>query len=345
LTAESFIAENPRDQGTGRRLGMTEAETDEPTEQRSDPVQEAQARLDDGDFQGARDIATEALAQTPDDVALLRVKARAAIELEEAGVTETLERIAKLAPDDARSWRDLGDGLAAQGRMESSADAFRKVLELDPADESALTHLGHAAYASGDKDEAVSFLSRASQQSRGQSSAAISLVAMYRAMGETREALTVAKQVADAAPDDVPAVLDVADLSVEAGDLEGAVAAFGRLREIDTVPGNEVYAIHGMIEAEAARESWDRALELSREACAIDPRGRASVVLAFLEDQAGEGSGDAPSREEFDAALKQSRAEYRGMHAQDPDGLIGSFGLSDELLAGDYDGADEFDFE
>jgi hypothetical protein len=33
------------------------------------------------------------------------------------------------------------------------------------------------------------------------------------------------------------------------------------------------------------------------------------------------------------------------MHAQDPDGLIGSFGLSDELLAGDYDGADDLDFD
>jgi hypothetical protein len=68
----------------------------------------------------------------------------------------------------------------------------------------------------------------------------------------------------------------VAELSLTVGRIDEAVAAFGRVRELDDTPG----------------------LEASAEA------------LAVLEAQ-------APTREELEAALTASLAEYRRVHADD----------------------------
>jgi tetratricopeptide (TPR) repeat protein len=122
----------------------------------------------------------------------------------------------------------------------------------------------------------VDLLSQAAQSMRGASTAAISLVDMYRTLGHHEEALAQAQRIAEAEPDDVMAALDVAELSLELGRIDEAVAAFDRVRELDDTPG----------------------LEASPEA------------LAVLE-------GQSPSREETEAALKASLAEYRRVHADD----------------------------
>src|SRR5439155_811781 len=70
--------------------------------------------------------------------------------------------------------------------------------------------------------------------------------------------------------------------------------AFGRVREIDDVDQHEVYALHGMIQVELARGDAARALELAREAKAIDTVGRTTGVFAYLEHEAGSGGVDIP---------------------------------------------------
>ena len=89
---------------------------------------------------------------------------------------------------------------------------------------------------------------------------------MYRTLGQYEQALAQAQRIAEAEPDDLMAALDVAELSLEVGQLDEAVAAFQRLRELDDVPGHEAYPLHGMIKAEIQREGWQRALALAREA-------------------------------------------------------------------------------
>ena len=265
----------------------------------------------------AREAALAGLATAPEDVELLVLAGRAGVELDAEDATEQLRRATELAPENADAWHYLGEALATEGRMDEANDAFRRAVELNPADQVALSHLGHTSAATGREEEAVGYLSQAAQSMRGASTAAISLVDMYRTLGHYEEALTQAQRIAEAEPEDLVAALDVAELSLEVGQLDEAVAAFERLRELDDVPGHEIYPLHGMIKTAIQREDWPRALELARTAPVSDPEGRTLNLIAFLQAQAGEPAEQAPTREEVDAALSASLFEYRRMHADD----------------------------
>ncbi len=291
-------------------------------------LEEARAHFEAGEYGEAREAALAGLAGRPEDVELLRIAGRAGVELGADDAVEQLRKVTELLPDDAAAWSDLGDALATEGRDEEAAEAFRKTLELKPDDELALTHLGHAAHASGKDDDAVAYLSQAAERSGGASTAAISLVDMYRTLGQHEEALAAARKVADAEPDDVAAALDVADLSLAVGELDEAARAFQRVREIEDLPDHEVHALHGMIAVEVRRERWARALELAREARALDRYGRTNDVCAFLEAQVGEAEGEAtpPTRQEIDAALATSQTEHRRLHGEDRRLEVGDLG-------------------
>ena len=285
-------------------------------------AQRADAHLQAGEFREAREAARNGLAQAPEDVELLILAGRAGVELDSEDATEQLIRASELAPEHADAWHYLGEALATEGRMDEANDAFRRAVELNPADQVALSHLGHTSAATGNQEEAVGYLSQAAQNMGRASTASISLVDMYRTLGQYEQALAQAKLIAEAEPDDLMATLDVAELSLEVGKLEEAFAAFTRLRELDEVPGRAIYPLHGLIKAEIARERWEPALEIAREAAGADEQGRTQIVIAFLEVQAGvpseaEGEAPAPTREEVDAALTVSLSEYRRMHADD----------------------------
>lgn len=286
-----------------------------------------------GEFAKAREAALAALQDSPDDAELLSLAGRAGVEVGADDAVDQLRKVTELQPDWADAWHDLGDALATEGRDEEASEAFRKALELNPDDELALTHLGHNAYETGKGDDAVSYLTQAADRSESRmSTAAISLVEMYKSLGQADQALEAAKRVSDAAPDDVAAALDVAELSLEVGNLDEALRAFERVREIDEVDQHEVYALHGMIQVELARGDAQRALELAREAKAIDTVGRTTGVFAYLETEAGSGGVDIPrdmsaatiqaleappSRAEVDAALGESLREHHLSHTDD----------------------------
>jgi tetratricopeptide (TPR) repeat protein len=140
---------------------------------------------------------------------------------------------------------------------------------------------------------------------------------MYRSLGQYEEALAQAQRIAEAEPDDAIAALDVAELSLQVGRLDEAFAAFTRLRGLDDVPGHEIYPLHGLIQTELARERWQDALALAREAPVGDSQGRTVNLIAFLQAKLGEPAEQAPARAEIDEALAASLAEYRRMHADD----------------------------
>jgi tetratricopeptide (TPR) repeat protein len=282
-----------------------------------DAAQRADAHLRAGEYRESREAALAGLAGTPEDVELLVLAGRAGVELDADDATDQLRRATELAPEHADAWHYLGEALATEGRMDEAGDAFRRAVELNPADQVALSHLGHTSAATGREEEAVGYLSQAAQSFRGASTAAISLVDMYRTLGHYEEALAQAQRIAEAEPEDLMATLDVAELSLEVGQLDEAVAAFRRLRELDDVPGHEAYPLRGMIKVEIRREEWHRARQLAREAPVSDPQGRTLNLIAFLQAQAGEPAEQAPTREEVDAALTASLAEYRRMHADD----------------------------
>lgn len=295
-------------------------------------LEQARAHFEAGELRECHEVASGALASRPDDVELLRLAGRAGVELGTSDAVERLQRVTDLRPDEAESWRDLGDALAAEGRVEDASQAFRKAVDLEPNDEISLTALGHSAYAEGRGDDAVELLERAAERGGAGSTAVISLVDVYRALGKHDDALGAAERLAEAAPHDVLAQLDVAELSLRAGRLDRASEAFERIRAGGELPDDELYALHGLIAVELERGDAERARELAREAKAIDGLGRTTGVLAHLEAEAGTAVSDLPadasatfiaavetppSREEVIAALEESLRELRRLHAGD----------------------------
>lgn len=286
---------------------------------------QARLMLDAAEYERSLEIALEGLREAPDDVELLVLAGRAGVELDSEDAVEHLRRATDLAPDDAGAWHQYGEALAAEGRMEEADAAFRRAVELDPDDQVALTHLGHTALAAGRSEEGVGYLAKAADIAHagaGASTAAISLVDMYRSFGQYEQALAQARRLADAVPDDALARLDVAELAVAAGRLDEARGAFERLRELDEVPGHEVYPLHGLIQVEITAGDWGRARELTEQAAALEPYGMSADVAAFVREQAGQSDPleldqPVPTRQEVDEALTASLAEYHRMLVDD----------------------------
>ena len=272
-------------------------------------LEQAQAHFEAGEFAKARSTAIEGLGGAAEDVELLRMAGRAGVETGADDAVEQLQKVAELQPASTEAWRDLGDALAAEGRTEEANDAFRKVLEIDPDDEVALTALGHTAFQAGERGEAVSMLEQVAGRMSG-STAAISLVEMYRTLGQPDEALAAARRVAQVAPEQPLYALDVAELALETGEAEEAADAFGRLRALVDLPEDEVGALQGLIKAELARGRTKEALELARQAGAIDTVGRTTGVLAHLEADLGAESSpeDALVRGQSVALIQAQQA-------------------------------------
>jgi tetratricopeptide (TPR) repeat protein len=273
-------------------------------------LQQAHTHFEAGDFARARQVAMEALRNNPDDVELWRAAGRAGVELGADDAVEQLRKATELQPESGDALHDLGDALLAEGRDAEAREVFRRAVELDPDDELALTQLGHTEFAA-DNQAAVTHLEKAAERTRGMTTATISLVEMYRALDQPEEALAAACRIAEAEPDDVAAALDVGELSLQAGRLDEALAAFERVRA--------VYALHGMILAELRRDARERALELAREAARVDQYGRSAAVLTHLDPPPAEeeGAEPSPSHAEVESALAESLREHRRMHAED----------------------------
>lgn len=273
------------------------------------------------EYRESRQAALDGLSVGPDDVELLVLAGRAGVELDADDAVEQLRRATELAPRDAVTWHYYGEALAAEGRTGEADAAFRRTVELDPQDEIALTHLGHTSLAAGRKEEGVGFLARAADldpSTRTSLTASVSLVDMYRSFGEYEKALEQAQRLAAAAPDDILAWLDVAELSLQVGRLDDAGDAFARLRDLDDVPGHEAYPLHGMIRVEIRRSQWDRAEELAAQAAAIDEHGLSTDLAAFLAVQrSGPGEEPAPTAAEVDIALAASLDVYRRAASED----------------------------
>jgi tetratricopeptide (TPR) repeat protein len=293
-------------------------------------LDQARTHFEAGEFGKAREAAVQGLSSSPDDVELLRVAGRAGVETGAPDAADQLRKVTELEPDSATAWRDLADALAAEGRDAEAEEAFRKVLEFEPEDEAALSALGHAAFQAGRRDDAVSLLEQVADRAGGGASTVhVSLVDMYRAVGQPGEALSAARKIVDADPDNALAVLEVAELSLEVGSPDDAIRAFDRLREVSEFPEDEVAALHGMIKVELGRGGEAQALELARQAAAIDAAGPSNAVVAHLEGSAGgdEGGDEGidrghsvaflhaveapPSREEVDALIDATLADLR----------------------------------
>ena len=281
------------------------------------PADQAQALYEAGDFQQCRETALRGLAEHADDPSLLRLAGKASYQLGLDDAPEYLRQVTGLDPSDADAWRDLGDALVDQGRVDEAADAFRQLIQLRPDDAGVLVDLGLTAYATGNVDEAASYLEQALERDPGGVVARRALIDVYRVAGRPEDALKAAEHLLQLEPDDVLATLDAAELNLALDRPESAVLEFARLGAIDDDPEHEIYAYHGLIQAEIQRERWRRALDLAIEATRVDRYGRTTDLLAFVVAEVfGQADRPAPSRAEIDEALASSQAEHRRLHTE-----------------------------
>jgi len=179
-----------------------------------------------------------------------------------------------------------------------------------------LVDLAHVAHASGNREAAIGTLEQALELDFGSVAALRGLVGMYREANRLEDALRVGRKVVAYRPEDILTAIDVAELTLALDRMEEAVEAFRWLRDIDDEPDHEVYAVHGMIEAELRRERWRAALDLAVDATRVDRFGRTTDILAYAVTQVfGAGDRPAPSRRDVDDVLAASRDEHRRLHA------------------------------
>jgi Flp pilus assembly protein TadD len=278
-------------------------------------VDEARSSYEAGDPSRALELARAGLTERPEDTALLKLAGKASADLGLDDATFYLRKAAELEPSDADAWRDLGDALMFEGRLDEADDAFRRAVELRPGDTLALVDLGHTAYARGRLEEAIRHLGQATDLDPANVVALRGLVDAYRGAGKPELALDHAERVAELRPEDVAAAIDVAELCLELERLDEAGAAFSRLRSVDDEPEHEVFAYHGMIEAEIRQGHWRRALDLAVDATRVDRLGRTTDLLSFIVAQVfGPGESPAPTLAEVEQALAHTRAEHRLLH-------------------------------
>ena len=282
-----------------------------------DKYERALALFEGGDFQACRELVLEELTERPKDVGLLRLAGKASTELDLDDATNYLQQAVDLDPENADVWRDLAEAFLYRNRLTEAMEAIRQAVELRPEDAAALVDLGLSAYAAGQLDDAVSYLNRAVEREPGNTAARRALIDVHRAAGRHEDALRAAEHLLQLQPDDVLATLDAAELNLALGRPENAVSEFARLGAIDDDPEHEVYAYHGMIQAEIQRNRWRRALDLAIEATRVDRYGRTTDLLAFVVAEVfGQADRPAPSRAEVDEALAASQAEHRRLHTE-----------------------------
>jgi tetratricopeptide (TPR) repeat protein len=279
---------------------------------------QAQAAFDRGDARGCLEAAAAGLAAAPDDVVLLRLAGRAGADLDPEIGAGYLRQLVALVPDDATAWDELGRALLDDGDLDGAAQAFRVAVRLQP-DTAALVDLGLTVYALGQRAEAVSLLSQALDADPTNVAVLRSLIEMHRRDGDAEALLARAQQVVAARPDDVLALLDIADQQLARHDLPATLAAFERVRHVDLEIGHEVYALHGEIEAHLARQEWRPALDLAIAATAVDRHQLTTDLLVFISSRLFGQADPSRSPREWDdlaASLAEARAEHRRLHAE-----------------------------
>jgi tetratricopeptide (TPR) repeat protein len=277
--------------------------------------EQALALYKDGDFERAHAQALELLDTRPRDPALLRLAGKAAVELGRDDAVELLEQAAAIEPDKPDVLHDLADALLAEGRVAEATDVAKRIVELRPRDAAALVDLAYALHASGRVEEGIAYLEQALELEFGNVAALRGLVGMYREIGRLEDALEAGRKVISYQPEDVLTAIDVAELALALGRTEDAVEAFRWVRDVDDEADHEVYAYHGMIEAEIRRERWRAALDLAVDATRVDRLGRTTDLLAYIVTQVfGAADRAAPSRRDVDDALVASRDEHRRLH-------------------------------
>lgn len=228
----------------------------------------------------------KALAKTPDDPAFRAAEARAA-----AG------RPAPLAPTVREGAAEALIGPAAlmlaQREGEIGLTYLRLALKLDPTLSEAWVLVGDAMAAGGDPDSARDAYDKVKPTSPEYTTARGRLALLLQEAGEKDRALALARATVEAAPNDPPALLVLADLLREDEKYDEAAAVVTRLIDQAGAKADwRLYYLRGASEERAGH--WDRAEPDLKRALAIKPEEPEILnYLGYAWVDRGEHLGEA----------------------------------------------------
>jgi tetratricopeptide (TPR) repeat protein len=222
--------------------------------------------------------AEAALKANPNDLSARRILGRIyarligdpqANRIREDMVRKAMDQFQKIAdaePTDVDSWVMLGR-LSKVGQDNAGSEkAYKKVLELDPNNEDALTGLAMAAAESGDVAGAASMLEKASAKSPNPRAMA-QLAEMYEQMKDFKNAAKSWQKALDLSGGNPEIKRQLAENLVMSDQLDEAIRVFGELVEDEP---KDLASVLRLSQIHRQKRNFEKAREYSKKARELD---------------------------------------------------------------------------
>ncbi|OLE52473.1 MAG: hypothetical protein AUG51_17945 [Acidobacteria bacterium 13_1_20CM_3_53_8] len=214
--------------------------------------------------------ATKKLAANPNDTEALRTRAYARMGLQRyPEALEDLRRALAVEPNNATVKANYGYVLWKLGRRAEAVTQEREAVKLDEKNFTAQYQLGRFLMFSGGEQnlrEAATHLRRALEIDPRQTEIRFDLLAVYRTLGDTAQAIAQLNLLQDSRPTDPRVVYVDALLASDRGDLNAAITGFRQaLRQDPTLYGAKQDLGLALIKLKKWGEAEDVFADLARE--------------------------------------------------------------------------------
>src|ERR1017187_9285521 len=171
--------------------------------------------------------ALELVSQHPDSGIVWQVLG-VSLRMQGKDALQALERAAKLLPGDAAAPNNLGNALAALGRLDEAVACYRRALVLGADFAEAHNNLGNALLDLGQLDESVASYRRALEIKPDYAEAHSNLGIALRLQGRTAEAEASCRRALEIAPELAATIVVLAESHADQGQFAAAEDLFKR---------------------------------------------------------------------------------------------------------------------
>lgn len=201
---------------------------------------------------------------------------------------------------DCGAYQVIGLCHKEHGRREEALASLRMAVEVEPRNHLANYRLGQALDEFAGTGEGLPYYLAAVESAPGFNPAWLRIAAVYRQRGDTDRAREAYEQAVKNNPYEVPAILGLAELDIDAGTPTSYAAAEKRLRQLlDWMPENTVARTNlGIVQYATGRTR--EAIQSYRDALDRDPRNQTAMLnLAQLYVAAGDAPRAQPLFEQL----------------------------------------------
>ncbi len=264
--------------------------------------------LKKGDALAALAHLQAAASETPDDVAILELLARALDKLERPAEAETVyRRILEQDATHAKALSKVGEADLRQGRRSEALVHFTAATAADPDDPKANVQLGNTLLAEWRIDEAEAAFRRVIAVEADNVAALLGLGRCAGIRGDVEETSTFLRAAAASQPENRKIALRIKRLEADAGDHDWnkeVLDATAVLRNPDSAPGERVWAAQLLL----AYGVTDIVQEVFAPLEATSPPARRLVQVARQLDRSGLSQPSRPPGQAADPEIEELNA-------------------------------------